>query len=98
MVEISQTDGVVKIIKIDPRPRILHAGHTYEIHEHKSGAETNWTDKIEDRFKNPFNRDFATTVPGCTGRVEAHQTQIGILSMAFQEPILRLGWKVQSES
>jgi hypothetical protein len=38
-----------------------------------SGAETNWTDKIEDRFKNPIDDEFATlatTVPQWSNRVE----------------------------
>jgi len=40
---------------------------------HSSGAEIDWTDKIEDRFNNPIDDEFATlatTVPQWSSRVE----------------------------
>ncbi len=40
-----------------------------EATKHKSVAETDWTDVIEDRFKDPFDEELATTTPGWTARV-----------------------------
>jgi hypothetical protein len=31
---------------------------------HKSSPQTDWTDNIEDRFKNHFDEELATRVPG----------------------------------
>lgn len=36
---------------------------------HKSGPQTGWTDNITDRFKDPFDEQLATTVPGWAARV-----------------------------
>jgi hypothetical protein len=67
-------DGIVEFIEIDPRPRfILDEKKREEVNyklERKSGAQTDWTDDIRDRFKNPLDAELATNVPGWSGRVE----------------------------
>ncbi|PMD43585.1 hypothetical protein L207DRAFT_300657 [Hyaloscypha variabilis F] len=67
-------DGIVEFIEIDPRPRfILDEKKREEVNyklERKSGAQTDWTDDIQDRFKNPLDAELATNVPGWSGRVE----------------------------
>ncbi|CZR59317.1 uncharacterized protein PAC_09209 [Phialocephala subalpina] len=71
-------DGVVEFIEIDPRPRIAYVVKKDEEREvlatgkkgkMKSTAPTDWTDKIEDRFKDPLDQELATDVPGWSGRV-----------------------------
>ena len=70
--------GVVEFIEIDPRPRIAYIVKKDEKREvlatgkkgkMKSTAPTDWTDKIEDRFKDPLDQELATDVPGWSGRV-----------------------------
>jgi len=69
---ILQPDGVVEFVEIDPRPRETCAGRDHEERQdHTSGPQTDWTDKIADRFKDPFDDELAKTVPGWTSRVEA---------------------------
>jgi hypothetical protein len=69
---ILQPDGVVEFVEIDPRPRATYIGRDHkETRDHKSGPQTDWTDKIADRFKDPCDEELATTVPGWIGRVEA---------------------------
>lgn len=66
-----QPNGVVEFIEIDPRPRALIVGRRHsEAPDHSSRPETNWTDKISDRFTNPCDEHLATTVPYWTERVE----------------------------
>jgi len=67
-------DGIVEFIEIDPRPRFIPEGYKREEVKHKleckSRAQTDWTDDIRDRFKDPFDAELATNVPGWSGRVE----------------------------
>ncbi|KAI9049289.1 hypothetical protein LZ554_007135 [Drepanopeziza brunnea f. sp. 'monogermtubi'] len=66
-------DGVVEFLEIDPRPRIFSGIQKKDENEkadrHKSIPQTDWTDNIADRFKNPLDAELATTVPGWTERV-----------------------------
>ncbi|KAK0099613.1 hypothetical protein ONS96_008113 [Cadophora gregata f. sp. sojae] len=64
-------DGVVEFLEIDPRPRVFSgiSKSKKEVDKHKSTAQTDWTDDIADRFKNPLDEELATTVPGWSGRV-----------------------------
>ncbi|OWP02652.1 hypothetical protein B2J93_6485 [Marssonina coronariae] len=64
-------DGVVEFLEIDPRPRVFVGIRKAEddTDKHKSTPQTDWTDHIADRFKNPRDEELATTVPGWTGRV-----------------------------
>ncbi|KAK2628449.1 hypothetical protein QTJ16_001552 [Diplocarpon rosae] len=64
-------DGVVEFLEIDPRPRVFAGIRKVEddTDKHKSVPQTDWTDHIADRFKNPRDEELATTVPGWTGRV-----------------------------
>ncbi|PVH76804.1 hypothetical protein DL98DRAFT_639812 [Cadophora sp. DSE1049] len=64
-------DGVVEFFEIDPRPRVFSGipQSKKEASKHKSVAQTDWTDNIADRFKNPLDEELATTVPGWSGRV-----------------------------
>ncbi|KAL5319974.1 hypothetical protein ACEPPN_013033 [Leptodophora sp. 'Broadleaf-Isolate-01'] len=64
-------DGVVEFLEIDPRPRVFSviSKCKKEVEKHKSVAQTDWTDNIADRFKNPLDQELATTVPGWSGRV-----------------------------
>lgn len=64
-----QPSGVVEFVEIDPRPRCNHVGRRHSTSEHRSGAETDWTDRIEDRFKDPYDVQLATHVPRWTARV-----------------------------
>lgn len=36
----------------------------------KSQPQTNWTDIVQDRFKDPFDEELATNVPGWAARVD----------------------------
>lgn len=73
-----QPNGVVEFIEIDPRPRAFMVGRRHsEAPDHNSSPETNWTDKISDRFTNPCDAHLATTVPGWTERVkERHKAAL----------------------
>ena len=64
-------DGVVEFLEIDPRPRVFSgiSKTRKELGKHKSVPQTDWTDNIADRFKNPLDEELATTVPGWSGRV-----------------------------
>lgn len=71
-------DGVVEFIEIDPRPRtayVINKDPDREVlvngkkGKMKSTAPTDWTDKIEDRFKDPLDQGLATDVPGWSERV-----------------------------
>ncbi|KAH7321941.1 hypothetical protein BKA65DRAFT_568848 [Rhexocercosporidium sp. MPI-PUGE-AT-0058] len=64
-------DGVVEFLEIDPRPRVFSviSKTKKEDEKHKSVPQTDWTDNIADRFKNPLDQELATTVPGWSGRV-----------------------------
>lgn len=67
---ILQPDGVVEFLEIDPRPRAMAVRcGAQACEDHKSSPETNWTDNITDRFKDPFGEQIVTTVPGWTARV-----------------------------
>lgn len=65
-----QPSGVVEFVEIDPRPRCNYVGRRHSTSDHRSGAETDWTDRIVDRFKDPYDAQLATTIPGWTARVE----------------------------
>ncbi|KAL2068400.1 hypothetical protein VTL71DRAFT_16498 [Oculimacula yallundae] len=64
-------DGVVEFLEIDPRPRAFSemSKGKKDVEIHKSIPQTDWTDNIADRFKNPLDEELATTVPGWSGRV-----------------------------
>jgi hypothetical protein len=66
-------DGIVEFIEIDPRPRLIAVGRNRDevtkTISHKSLPQTDWTDNIQDRFKDPFEKELATGVPGWAGRV-----------------------------
>ncbi len=72
---VLQPDGVLEFVELDPRPRADFMGGeslTYtrgKSDAHTSGPETDWTDKIIDRFKNPKCDELATTVNGWSERV-----------------------------
>lgn len=70
---VLQPDGVVEFIEIDPRPRHKNDLDAQLLlqNDHKSGVETQWTDKIVDRFKNPLDAELVTNIPGWTARVES---------------------------
>ena len=57
-------DGIVEFLEIDPRPRLVEAGVRSDSNEHKSKPQTDWTDKIADRFKDPHDAELGTAVPG----------------------------------
>lgn len=69
---ILEPDGVVEFLEVDPRPRLKAAGSFDEPpkDDHKSWVPTDWTDKIFDRFQNPYDKHLAKDVPGWVGRVE----------------------------
>jgi hypothetical protein len=61
----------VEFLEIDPRPRVcLIDRRRSSSNDHTSGPETNWTDNIADRFKDPHDEQLATMVPEWTQRVE----------------------------
>lgn len=70
MFSLLKPDGVVEFIEVDPRPRITRSRTINETLEAASAAgkkgkklsteATDWTDKIEDRFKDPLDRELAT--------------------------------------
>jgi SAM-dependent methyltransferase len=64
-------DGVVVFLVIDPRPRAMLARRPSQDSpdKHKSSPQTNWTDNIEDRFRDLFDEELATTVPCWSKRV-----------------------------
>lgn len=65
--------GIVEFIEIDPRPRLYtdECGPK-EVKKamKKSRPVTDWTDNIQDRFKDPHDAELATDVPGWSKRVE----------------------------
>jgi hypothetical protein len=68
---ILQPEGVVEFIEFDPRPRISLSRRRQSTNDqHISRAQTDWTDKIVDRFKDPCDEQLATTVPEWMQRVE----------------------------
>ena len=66
-------DGIVEFLEMDPRPRLIAIGHDREevnkTMKHKSLPQTDWTDNIQDRFKDPFDEELATNVPEWAARV-----------------------------
>jgi hypothetical protein len=62
-------DGIVEFLEIDPRPRLVKAGVRSDSNERKSKPQTDWTNKIVDRFKDPHNAELGTAVPGWMERV-----------------------------
>ena len=72
---ILKPDGIVEFIEIDPRPRFPVGRKREEIEKpvkQKSGPQTD----MEDRFKDPFDVELATDVPGWSKRVEERQKAI----------------------
>jgi hypothetical protein len=68
---ILQPEGVVEFIEFDPRPRISLVRRCRSANEsHTSGPWTDWTDKIVDRFKDPYDEQLATMVSEWRQRVE----------------------------
>ncbi|KUJ19771.1 uncharacterized protein LY89DRAFT_731026 [Mollisia scopiformis] len=73
-------DGVVEFIEVDPRPRISRVKSNLEDMDvtapsgkkgkKRSCAATDWTSNIEDRFKDPLDKELATDVPGWSRLVE----------------------------
>jgi len=61
----------VEFLEVDPRPRFgcIGASEKVSTKQHKSQAQTDWTDDIADRFKDPFDEELATNVPGWVERV-----------------------------
>jgi hypothetical protein len=76
---ILQPDGVVEFVEFDPRPRGYYgdgldgAQEKRDSNAHISRPETDWTDSIADRFKNPHDEELVSDVPGWSARVEARQ-------------------------
>jgi hypothetical protein len=70
---ILQPDGVVEFLEIDPRPRLSKTSDIDHDNSkaHKSGPETDYTNVIADRFKNPNDEELATDVPAWASRVVA---------------------------
>lgn len=68
-IRMLKPDGVVEFLEIDPRPRAIVFRRDGVSDEHKSCPQTNWTDNIEDRFRDPFDEELATTVPNWSARV-----------------------------
>ncbi len=63
-------NGVVEFLEIDPRPRVFTGMKKHkDTKKHTSSPQTDWTDKIVDRFKNPLDEEIATNVPSWTKRV-----------------------------
>lgn len=59
-------------MEIDSRPRSIivdSRNRDDDDRAHKSCAQTNWTDNIEDRFKDQYDEELAHTVPGWSARV-----------------------------
>ena len=72
MDRLLKPDGVVEFLEIDPRPRVftgMTSSKYQKLRKHTSSPQTDWTDKIADRFKNPLDEEIAINVPGWTGRV-----------------------------
>jgi hypothetical protein len=72
-------DGIVEFIEIDPRPRFPVGCKREEADKggrQKSAPQTDWTDNIRDRFKDPFDFQLATNVPGWSKRVEERRKAI----------------------
>jgi hypothetical protein len=68
---ILQPDGVVEFLEVDPRPRVYFLNRRRpENDDHTSRPETDWTDIIADRFKDAYDEQLATMVPGWARRVE----------------------------
>lgn len=72
-------DGVVEFIEVDPRPRLANVNPATEDNQlasvngqrgkKRSTAAIDWTDKIEDRFRDPLDLELASDVPGWSRRV-----------------------------
>jgi hypothetical protein len=72
-------DGIIEFIEIDPRPRFPVGCKPEEVVKsvkQKSGPQTDWTDNIRDRFKDPFDAQLATNVPGWSKRVKERRNVI----------------------
>lgn len=79
MLSLLKPDGVIEFIEIDPRPRLAYVKPVDEEVEvapvnaqrrkKRSTAATDWTDKIEDRFKDLLDQELATDVLGWSTRV-----------------------------
>ncbi len=68
---ILQPEGVVECIEFDYRPRVSLTRRRRSVNEgHVSRPQTDWTDKIADRFKDPYDKQLAVMVPEWTKRVE----------------------------
>lgn len=68
---ILQPEGVVEFIEFDPRPRVSLARRRRSVNEgHISRSQTDWTDNIADRFKDPYDEQLASTVTEWAQRVE----------------------------
>jgi hypothetical protein len=68
---ILQPEGVFEFIEFDPRPRVSLAKRRQPINEgHVSRPQTNWTDNIADRFKDPYDEQLANMVPEWAQRAE----------------------------
>ena len=65
-------DGIVEFIELDPRPRLVSSDRVEVKKSGKklSGPETDWTDNIRDRFKDPYDAELATNVPEWSERVK----------------------------
>lgn len=75
---ILQPEGVVEFIEFDPRPRISLTRRRRSVDEgHVSRPQTDWTDKIVDRFTDPYDEQLAAMVPEWTQRVnERHRATL----------------------
>lgn len=72
VIRILQPGGVVEFLEVDHRPRYRVASCSSANPEdyHQSRAQTDWTDNIADRLKQPtHDAELATTVPGWMERV-----------------------------
>lgn len=94
---ILQPDGVIEFVELDPRPRAdFMDGESlkYDAEEdlHVSGPETNWTDKIVDRFKaQTRDHELATTVEGWAKRAQERHKAIFRPKDGVPAPQLK-GW------
>lgn len=63
---------MVEFLEIDPRPRVNVVGRRRSENDrddHTSRSETNWTDNILDRFRDPSDDQLALVVSGWVERV-----------------------------
>ena len=71
LASILQPDGIVEFIELDPRRRVSFLSRRHSDAEHRSKSESDWTDVIADRFRDPSDAELATSMPSLMKRIDA---------------------------